>query len=62
MKKQQKLMEEEEKELTKEQKREDDREACRKWVSLKYMDRIDKLQKEQNQVRRSSVKEERGAR
>jgi hypothetical protein len=29
---------------------------------MKYMDRIVKLQKEQNQVRRSSVKEERGAR
>jgi len=55
-------MEQEEKELTKEQKREDDREACRNWVSLKYRDRIEKLQKEQNQVRRSSVKEERGAR
>lgn len=55
-------MEEEEKELLKEQKREDDREACRTWVSVKYRDRIMKLQKEQNQVRRSSVKEERGAR
>jgi len=62
MKKQQKQMEEEEKELMKEQKREDDREACRKWISIKYMDKMIKVQKDQNQVRRSSVKEERGAR